>query len=296
VPIENSQYPLLIYEKDLFSNTVTNQDSFDVLQQQLYSSLNTNLHAVLVKKFAIVFDLDETLIRTRIPKQNEQDLAQNGEFEFFVQGYRYCCCVRPGTDLLLKWASQLFQVYIFTNSIFEYAKEVCKILDPAKETILSNIENDDQLKAILKSRELMTPVDYIPKPLGLKDLAKFSIGTFETVILDDDVKVWKDRENVLPFDQITQFKSPNDFFYRVRLESWKLLGSLAKKRVKLLQQENKEPQGKSCEVVLEAVQILNKQLVVSYSQQHVMETATGQTAKQLAAACLDDDSEDSEEL
>lgn len=124
----------------------------------------------------------------------------------------------------------------------EYAKEVLKILDPTRTTLLKSItcdEDEVQWNSLLKSREHMTTVDHLPKNIGLKELAKFDLNPFETVILDDDVRIWKDRANVLPFTLIVGNNSSGkqvDFLFKLRCETWKLLSNLCTQRAKQHQQ------------------------------------------------------------
>src|SRR5690606_3175712 len=146
IPIKNSDYQLLVFEND----TIVDKKSTPFEQ---LGSFNSSLHAILVKKYVLVLDLDETLIRTRLPKSDKDKpkSSQKGEYEFYVQGYRYICCVRPGTESLLKWACNVFRVYVFTNAIYEYAKEILKILDPKQDHLCKgiNINDDEQVKRIL---------------------------------------------------------------------------------------------------------------------------------------------------
>ncbi|KAL9657494.1 hypothetical protein ABK040_016760 [Willaertia magna] len=256
---------------------------FDHAQEQCYSDstscsqngflpedfeFDTKLSCIIVPKYIMVLDLDETLIRTRQPNKNETKTnLQPYEFEFKVFGLTYICCVRPGTQNLLQWCCNLFKVYIFTNSVYEYAKEVVKILDPQRQHLLRNInlDDDNQLKQILKSREDMTPHESIPKPLGLKDLRKFNIDSFETVIFDDDLSIWKQQECVLPFNEIVQYKKPLEFFKTIRCEVWKKLTYLHNYKLKL--RKKHEPMKKKNE---DFKILLPDRPAITFSQEHAM--------------------------
>nr|CAG4715453.1 unnamed protein product [Naegleria fowleri] len=234
VPIPGHTHQILVFDH-------TNDKSYSTTPCSLEGYLlddfefDTKLSCVIVPKFVMALDLDETLIRTRALNPGETVQNNPFEFEFTVQNQRYCCCVRPGTQQLLSWCCTVFQVYIFTNSIFEYAREICKILDPQRQHLLAHINVDDinSLKTMLKSREDMTPHEGIPKPLGMKDLKKFNIDAFETVIFDDDQTIWKQQECVLPFADIVQHRKPLEFFTAIRTETWKKLQYLHQVKLRL---------------------------------------------------------------
>jgi len=232
VPIPDSKKQLLIFDWELEQQQQMNNSSDNSAAELLnFSSFSVTLHAVLVDRYNLVLDLDETLIRTRRPKSAEEQPRKasaedsSEEHEFYVEGLRYICCVRPGTNLLLAWGAQVFNVMIVTNSIWEYAKQILQILDPNREHLLKgiNIDNDKELGAILKSRKDMVPHPNIPAPLGQKDLTKYNLSPFESIVLDDDETIWKVREPLLPFDKIVENKDSKSFFCAVRMESWKKL-------------------------------------------------------------------------
>jgi hypothetical protein len=230
IPIEDTDYQLLLFFEDSNNNDIqTTEDvinslcSIDVFQ--------TSLSCLLVRRFNMIFDLDETLIRTRIPR-DANDLAVNkGEHEFFVQNSRYITCVRPGVDMILRWSCQIFKVYVFTNAIREYAIEIAKILDPNREHLLANITDNAQLIELIKSREQMVPHKNIPRPQGMKVLNKFGIEPLQSVVFDDDSNVWspKNQDCILPFDQVTASKKPSELFCQIRNETWKRLAFMQKR-------------------------------------------------------------------
>lgn len=216
VPVENSEYQLLVYFEE------SNVDSFEALD-----FFSTSLSCLLVKRFNMVLDLDETLIRTRIPRDANDRPLNKLEYEFFVQGNRYITVVRPGVDMILRWACQIFKVVIFTNAIREYAIEIAKILDPTREHLLAGQVNWEQL---IKSRESMVPVQHIPRPQGLKVLEKFGIEPRTSVVFDDDNNVWSktNQDCIVPFEQVTSAKKPSDLFCNMRTETWKRLAYMHK--------------------------------------------------------------------
>eukprot|EP01080_Neovahlkampfia_damariscottae_P002421 gene2421-3132_t len=175
LPVPDTSFQILLFEKE-------ESESFEPI-----------LSALLVQKYNLILDLDETLIRTRIVIDSSERNHPN-EFYFEVENYRYFCSVRPGTAELLQWACQIFNVHIFTNSVFDYAKNVLKILDPKKEHLLKNISNEKDLANLLKSRENFKKLSANSK-IGIKNLSQFSLDVFQSVILDDDINVWIEKDN-----------------------------------------------------------------------------------------------------
>lgn len=233
VPLPNSSYQLLLFEKEEI------QDS--------YSILNPIVYAIVTEKFKFVLDLDETLVRTRMHDEPATivNSFRDKEYPICVQNQKLIVSVRPGVDLILNWACKLFKVYIFTNGIFEYAKEVLRVLDEKGEHLLQgvNLSDDVKLKQFLKTREDMSSKDPNSK-IGQKELQKHNLSVFESVIFDDDDSVWKkNKDNLLPFDDIViaSKNMPQEIFYRVRTEVWsklKLLQRL-KSKLKLRQVQSK---------------------------------------------------------
>jgi len=203
------------------------------------------LRAILVRRFSVIFDLDLTLIKAR-PSLSHNDHQESHEHEFLVSGHKFYCAIREGAQELVQWACSLFKVYIYTNSVFEYALEVCKLIDPRQRTLFKdvNMQNEYELKNIIKSRELFpttsTNGEFNDSPsralqknslLRQKDFDFFGLNPFETVILDDDSSVWKQTENLLPYDRIVAGGAQN-FFQRVREEIWNLFDTLHSKKLK----------------------------------------------------------------
>jgi hypothetical protein len=223
IPIDGTDFQLLIFFEDF---NAEEQDIMDVTSQN--EQFQTTLSCILVQRFNMIFDLDETLIRTRLPRDANDRPTKPNDHEFYVQGSRYMTTVRPGTDMVLRWACAIFKVYIFTNAINEYAIEIAKILDPNREHLLANITDD--FGELIKSREQMTPAKHIPRPQGLKILHKFGIDPIQSVIFDDDISVWSklNHDCILPFEQVTKVKKAEELFCRIRNETWKRLASLHK--------------------------------------------------------------------
>jgi hypothetical protein len=227
VPIPDTDRQLLIFEYAEESNV-----------------FNATLRAVLVRRYNLVLDLDETLIRTRQPKSDDDKPfgVAADEHEFNVEGNRFICCVRPGTNLLLQWGAQIFNIVIVTNSILPYAIQICKILDPRREHLLKGIDMDnaEQLHTMLRTRTDMAKHPQIPPPLGQKDLVKLGLSPFESVVLDDDENIWKLKEPLLPFAQIVQNTDAKGFFCAVRTETWKKLSQMILLKYRLKEKIERE--------------------------------------------------------
>jgi hypothetical protein len=198
ISIPNSEYQLFIYDSETSEN-------------------KPKLQAIITKKFNIVFDLDETLVKTRLKRDDEIFVKKPNLYQINVKDTTYICAFRKDIHPLMKWATSIFNVYIYTNSVYEYAIEVLKIIDPMKEHLLKEEEN---IKNILKTRVDMNRVEHIQEPLGEKSLNISNLDEYRSVILDDDENVWKtdDRKNLLPFERITKNM---DFFLNLRGHIWK---------------------------------------------------------------------------
>ncbi|KAL0479302.1 hypothetical protein AKO1_008105 [Acrasis kona] len=222
VPIDDTTYQLVLF----YENTSSDDDQLLSFNDDLLSF--STLSCILTPRYNMVFDLDETLIRTRMSSL-VNDAPLENEHEFTLRGGRYFCWVRPGVDMLLRWSCQLFNVHIFTNAIYDYAVQIVNILDPKHEHLLLHVGSDtNKMRELIKSREQMTTVQHIPQPLGQKELSKFNINPSNTIIFDDDSRVWKERQCILPFQQIVVRKKPTEFFCQIRNESWKKLSQLHK--------------------------------------------------------------------
>eukprot|EP00817_Percolomonadidae_sp_ATCC50343_P000677 CAMPEP_0117432034 /NCGR_PEP_ID=MMETSP0758-20121206/11568_1 /TAXON_ID=63605 /ORGANISM="Percolomonas cosmopolitus, Strain AE-1 (ATCC 50343)" /LENGTH=309 /DNA_ID=CAMNT_0005221639 /DNA_START=533 /DNA_END=1458 /DNA_ORIENTATION=- len=213
------------------------------------------LKGYILKRFNVVFDLDQTLVRTRTAA-GKSDVARAGEHEIFVRGTRLFCTIRPQTEQVLQWANHLFRVYIFTNAVFDYAIEIAKLLDPSREHLCYNLPNTEYgqrrfFSQFIVARELLlaTPKqnrrDNVkgmqtrnvfqcknkPMIFGEKDITIMGIDEFETVVLDDDKDIWVQQQNVLPFKRIVS--NSNRFFIIFRDAVWKQLKELAAARAQI---------------------------------------------------------------
>lgn len=146
-----------------------------------------------------------------------------------MEGQKFIVAVRPGSETLLKWACQLFNVYIFTNSVYPYAKQIVMTLDPQRHHLLKNVDvqDDSQIQQFVKSREDMIKQLNLPDELRMKCLKKFNLDIFRTVVLDDDPKIWEQQQNLLDFDELAENRTRHKFFYAVRTATWEKLRELA---------------------------------------------------------------------
>lgn len=214
--------------------------------QRENSEFSVELRAILVRRLCLIYDLDLTLVQARPISSN--DTKKDYEKEFIVGNKTFYCSIREGVHELLQWSTSVFKCYVYTNSIYEYALEVCKILDPKQKTLLKGIDlnNEYELRNLIKSRELFpssisSNFNDIPtgvNSLKLKDFDHFGLNPFETVILDDDPTVWKQRENLLPFDRIIAC-GPHNFYVRCREEIWNLFDQLHSKKLRLMAEKVK---------------------------------------------------------
>lgn len=287
-PDETSVHSKPSPDLDNVSDSDSGDELFDSEFVKGMQSVNfvTSLRAILVERFTIVFDLDDTLIKSWIVSPDtQQEMTRRIKimgctaYPMEIMGQKYMCAVRPGSDQLLRWASSVWNVQFFTNAIWEYGKEVLKILDPQREHILQHIDpdgNDDaksskHLSKILKSREVMRQVDYLPKPLGLKELDRWGIDLTTSVALDDDEGVWgkSSQNNLLDFEQVTggngKAMQPRDFFLNVREASWDKIRQLqlSKYKARISQQRPKIDKEKHRTIIPSQIVTLSQELVTN---------------------------------
>jgi hypothetical protein len=149
-----------------------------------------------IKRFNVVIDLDETLIKCIRPYQDQDltDLKSNGLYlcDFKINTVLYCIMFRPHMfDCLKSWSGTL-NIYIYTNSVREYCNQIL-------EGILQR-EPDIKICGICcrESKE---------KPMQNKDLCNLKISPKNSVIIDDNIKIWNQRSNVM---NIKTFMGPTD--------------------------------------------------------------------------------------
>jgi sRNA-binding regulator protein Hfq len=81
LPIPDSDFQILLFDKE---------------ENELFEPV---LSAIVVRKYNLILDLDETLIKTKLVL-NSSGKLNNNEFFFQVENCHYNCHVRPGTEQL----------------------------------------------------------------------------------------------------------------------------------------------------------------------------------------------------
>ncbi|OQR81939.1 kinesin, partial [Thraustotheca clavata] len=95
------------------------------------------------ERIALVLDMDECLVHTKILSEKKQDYRQDEErpestnfdypesFQVVMEdGERVIVNKRPGLDVFLKEASVHFDLYVFTAGLEMYGKPILDVLDP----------------------------------------------------------------------------------------------------------------------------------------------------------------------
>jgi sRNA-binding regulator protein Hfq len=80
LPIPDSDFQILLFDKE---------------ENELFEPI---LSAIVVRKYNLILDLDETLIRTKLVLNAESTSKE--EFYFQVENCHYNCHIRPGTEQL----------------------------------------------------------------------------------------------------------------------------------------------------------------------------------------------------
>lgn len=80
-----------------------------------------------------MLDLDETLLHAVVYNMRDsfdEVYVEGSDFQFTLGKYEYIITLRPNLDGFLKWASEKFELILYTAGSEEYAKQVLKRIDP----------------------------------------------------------------------------------------------------------------------------------------------------------------------
>lgn len=162
---------------------------------QLFSSVSLSN----IKKFTLVLDLDETIVRsiitTNIKKINSLKTMNNLLLHCIESEKHIFVFYRPHMLQFLQEMSQYFNICVFTNGTKYYAENVV--------TMINTITSHTYI-----SRWYSRTGEYpFYKYLSLIDHVNIS----EVLIIDDNNEIWKDDyKNVI---KIKQFHGPDDNDY-----------------------------------------------------------------------------------
>ena len=172
---------------DIVNNSLINQKCFAI----------NNCQSILDEdeKYAVVFDLDNTLIySTRIPTKDTSFMIQFGEkkTKMYIQ-------VRPGLVTFLETIKNLYDIYFFTSSNSEYAYQIIRRIAPyvppshcfyKEHCILKNGYELKDLRMINKPIRNVILVDDIQgsglmQPLNSIIIPPFYGDTEDNMLLDE---------------------------------------------------------------------------------------------------------------
>ena len=165
-------------------------------------------------KVNIVLDLDLTLIEGYVETySNHLDLSLYKDEDYNMQCFKMGdlkeihIIERPGVKKFLSALSEFAHLYVYTNAVTEYAKNVLKYIDPTNEFIQKIV-----------TREMADT------PASPKDLRKLNLSENEiqnTLILDDQVKAWSSKftDHVIPCSKFSpiQYDTNGSFFQEFSL-------------------------------------------------------------------------------
>lgn len=190
------------------SNNISNISNIYIsnISNNIYNISNNFIKSFLPnKKLNLVLDLDETLIKCILPYSDEHlNRMKSCAFylcDFKINDASYCIFFRPYLfDCLSKW-NEDFNIYIYTCSLKEYC-----------DVILNHI------KLFVPSLEIygVWSRKSINEKISLKHLHNLEINYKNTIIIDDNIKVWSNfTENVI---NIKTFLGPIDLSYNYILD------------------------------------------------------------------------------
>jgi len=225
-------------------------------QMLVYTTTGRHLKALMVPKYTLVLDLDETLVRTRVAAPHEKVNIAANEAEFSVtdrQGLSRRCLtrMRPGVHQMLLWASGLFNIKIVTNGTRRYAEAIGRLLDPEHDHLLKRCHSKAAWQRLIVSREQLVPADKLHLAIGgSKSLKPLGLSPTDTVILDDDASVWcrNSSLSLLPFQHICrplnrepQRGEGKAFVTNMRIAVWTKLVTLQTLKAHYIQTKRAKP-------------------------------------------------------
>jgi len=134
-----------------------------------------------MKKFALILDLDHTLVHATsiLPNQQEIDLniLRSLDIFSFQDGVgSYWIKLRPGTLEFLKQADQYCQLWVYTHGTRKYAESVVSILDPDRKLFKNRVVSRTDVADLGSDKSL--------KRLFVNDASM-------ALIVDDRSDVWR---------------------------------------------------------------------------------------------------------
>lgn len=183
------------------SHTLNNFNKLDLI----YECSNQN------KKLNIVLDLDNTIIFTKI--FDSKDILKIKYYELFkkenflgkfnINGKIYFVYIRPYFSYFLNTIKMYFNLFIYTNSQSVYCENIIKMLknkysDFEIKKIICKNDTDTMIKQLAVICENQDDLHF------LNNVPNYSKFVKKTIIIDDDVHVWKfdidNLINVRPFN------------------------------------------------------------------------------------------------
>jgi TFIIF-interacting CTD phosphatase-like protein len=160
-----------------------------------------------LKDLNIIFDLDETLINTKCFPLHKREIAQSiyDESTPMIHSYSdniyyYVIIGRSGLLKILQELKSHFNIYVYTNGTYSYAKEVCDCIEnKQKENIFTGI--------ISRANKYGSQRKYF----GI--LPNFTFNN--TIIIDDRSDVWDTVEHgnlikIREYIHISNYENGND--------------------------------------------------------------------------------------
>ena len=87
----------------------------------------------LDRSFTVVLDLDETLLHAVVYNMRDsfdEVYVEGSDFQFSLGKFEYIITLRPNLKQFLQWASEKFELILYTAGSEDYAKQVLKRIDP----------------------------------------------------------------------------------------------------------------------------------------------------------------------
>jgi len=145
------------------------------------------------KKLMLVLDIDNTLVHTCTGECADPAIATEGERFTDELGYTFIVKFRPLLSTFLDIVGRLFDVYLYSHGSQRYAEAISKLIDPEQKTIKrSKVLGRETNSVICKFKTLK---NLLPTDQRI------------SIIVDDRIDVWKNKENVIRIYPYVYFNS-----------------------------------------------------------------------------------------
>ena len=159
---------------------------------------------LMTKKFNLILDIDETIVKTIVPSNNNLLLLNDENVkQISIFNKKYLVFLRPKLSTFIEFCFTNFNVGFWTAGSPIYCNIILKMILSEEQYNNCNIvlARDDQDYINLKTNKIyqnITKTNVIRKPLELlweDDIFKYIFNQSNTIIIDDNPNVKSENPN-----------------------------------------------------------------------------------------------------